>query len=645
MIHSIISVLKNCWINPIWTICCAIRNKGGIVACWNLVFRKYREGLSIKTILRESWKSRIGTGYFEWQERFEKLTPQDMSAIRKQIQGLQSPPLISILMPVYNPDPHLLRQALDSVQNQIYPYWELCIADDASPNAQIQTILEDYCRADSRIHVIFRKENGHICAASNSALDLCTGTYTALMDHDDILPEVALYFVAMEITQHPDAMLIYSDEDLLSPQDKRYNPHFKPDWNEPLFLASNYLNHLSIYRTSLLREIGGFRLGYEGSQDHDLTLRCVLKIRPSQIRHIPRILYHWRQFPGSGSFSDRALEQCKKARRQAVADYLETKKCNATVTSGCFGFNKINYTLKKLPPVTCVIPARNHAELTQICLNGLLYHTDYAPIEVILVDNGSIEQDAISLYKSFKNHPKVHVIHWDKPFNYSEINNMAAREAHGEILAFLNNDIKVIHPDWLQRLVAYAIQPETGAVGPKLLYPNGTIQHGGVVRGMGGIAAHIGQKLSRDTTDFFYQFQLPRWCTAVTGACLIVRKELFFLFGGFDEAALKVAFNDVDFCLKLHEGGYHNTYIGDVELYHLESISRGCEDTPEKQARFQREISTMIGRWGEQLIWDPFYSAHYSRESSFPTILKANETPYLSKCYTWKSWEGSESYR
>lgn len=639
--------LKKYWPKPISRLFHSIRNRGGLWICLKLVLRKYEEGWSWKAVLQRilseaqnsSFRGIQPSEYFEWQERFEKLTVQDLSAIRKQIQELQDPPLISLLMPVYNTAPDLLRQAIDSVRNQIYPHWELCIADDASPNPEIKIILEDYCRIDSRIHVVFRKSNGNICAASNSALELCTGTYTALMDHDDLLPEIALYFVAVEIIQHPDVMLIYSDEDKLSPEGERYGPYFKPDWNEPLLLAQNYFNHLCVYNTSLIREIGGFRLGYEGSQDHDLVLRSALKIRPDQIRHIPRILYHWRQFSGSGSFSDKALDCCEKSRRQALADYLAAKGRDATVTRGYAGYNKVNYKIKKLPMVSCIVPARNHAELTQTCLDGLLHHTDYAPLEIILVDNGSTDEDAILLCKSFGEDPRVRVIHWDKPFNYSEINNMAAREACGEVLALLNNDIKVIHSDWLQRLVAYAMQPDTGAVGPKLLYANDEIQHAGVIRGCGGCAGHLCRGFPRESSVLYGQLQLTRWVSVVTGACLVVRKELFFEVGGLDEQGLKIAFNDVDFCLKLHEKGYHNTYVGDVELYHLESVSRGYEDTPEKQERFSQEISTMVGRWGEQLLWDPFYSAHYSRCYTSPVLLKAHESPYLPKDYVWKPWE------
>lgn len=587
-------------------------------------------------IFKRIWNDAQETSYSDWQEIFEKLTPYELSAIKKQIQALQNPPLISILMPVYNPDPDLLQEAIDSVRNQIYPHWELCIADDASPNPQIRSILENYLRTDSRIRVTFRTENGNICASSNSALELCTGMYTALMDHDDLLPETALYFVVMEVLHHPDAMLIYSDEDHISLQKKRYSPYFKPDYDEVLILAQNYISHLGVYRTSLLQKIGGFRPGYEGSQDHDLVLRCALAVHPEQIRHIPRILYHWRN--NMKSFSNTTMERCEKARRQAVADYLEAQGYDATVTRGRFGFNEVTYRLKKLPLVSCIIPARNHAELTRACLDGLLHRTDYAPLEIILVDNGSTDEDAIQLCKLFSHHQKVRVIHWNKPFNYSEINNMAAREAHGDIFAFLNNDSKIIHPDWLYRLVTYAVQPKIGAVGPKLLYANKTIQHAGVVCGINGVAGHVGRGLMQYTGELSGQFQLPRRVTIVTGACLIVRKELFFHFGGFDEKFLKVAFNDVDFCLKVHKGGFHNIYVGDVELYHLESISRGHDDTPEKQARFTNEINVIKERWKNQIACDPFYSPQYSRHTLIPSLLKYDEYPYISKEYNWKPW-------
>lgn len=616
----------------------AVRSRGGLRGCLTLARRKLRGGLSFGQLLRLCMDKSLAPppvlavahgaplSYEEWQNKFEKMSAAERERAARAVKAMSAPPLISILMPVYNPRPEFLCKAIDSVKKQFYPHWQLCIADDASTDAKVLKILTG--EADERIKIVFRSQNGNICAASNSALELCDGDYIALMDHDDLLPEMALYFVAMEIERHPEAQIIYSDEDKVDTEDRRFNPTFKGEWNEPLMLAQNYVNHLCVYKSELLKSTR-FREGYEGGQDHDVLLRAAMQLKPGQIRHIPRVLYHWRLHEGLTTFSSEKRYKCELSRRALVRDWLAAKGKKATVSRGKAGFNNISYVPDAWPLVSCIVPARNHAALTRRCLEGLLHETDYPSLEIILVDNGSDEHEAIRLARECEEHGRIRVIHWDRPFNYSEINNMAAREATGQILALLNNDLSVIHADWLKQLVGYAIQPEVGAVGPMLLYENDTIQHGGIVRGLGGVAAHFGVHEPAESGLSNWQLHLSRWAMGVTGACLLLGRDKFFEVGGLDEKNLKVDFNDVDLCFRLHERGYKNVYVGSARLYHLESPSRKSDELPENRARFAREVSFMREKWQNLLLYDPYYSPWLSRSTTMPILLTHNETPYF----------------
>jgi O-antigen biosynthesis protein len=572
----------------------------------------------------------IGRSYNSWIARYDTISAEEREAMFAEMTSWQAAPVISVLMPVYNPRPEHLAAAIASVCDQIYPHWELCIADDACTDAAVLTVLEGALQKDSRIRVKRRTTNGHICAASNTALDMARGTFVALMDHDDILPAHALFHVAREIVACPEAAIIYSDEDQLGPDGKRYSPHFKPDWNEELLLAQNYINHLGVYRTALVRESGGFREGFEGSQDHDLVLRCALRSREEHIRHIPRILYHWRQFGGSRSFSDTYLARCEAARVRAVSDYLAAKGIKAKVERGFSGFTRVRYSLPHPRPlVSLIVPTRDQAGLTRQCLNGLLQRTDYEPLEILLVDNGSTEKDSLALCEEVAQDARVRVLRYPHKFNYSAINNFAVRRAAGEIIGLINNDIDVIEPHWLQEMVAHAVRSHVGAVGAKLLYPDGTIQHAGTICGLGGPAAHAFRRLPADSSRQFGRAQLAQWISAVTAACLVVERRKYEAVGGLNETGLPVAFNDVDLCLKLLHAGLKNVYTPYASLYHLESVSRGADATPEKQARFQGEVEFMLRTWGQFLSRDPFYNPNLTCCGSSHNLLARHETPHM----------------
>jgi glycosyltransferase involved in cell wall biosynthesis len=548
--------------------------------------------------------------YAEWIKRYDTLTEEARFMIRRRIDELPYTPLISVVMPVYNPKSEWLIEAIESVLRQIYPHWELCIADDASTDTAIRLILERYTKMDKRIKVVYRKKNGHISAASNSALKLVTSKWTALLDHDDLLSEHALFWVAEAICQNPDIALIYSDEDKIDESGKRFNPYFKPNWNVDLFYSHNLFSHFGVYRADILKAIGGFRVGFEGSQDYDLVLRCIERIEPKEIYHIPRILYHWRSHAESTSKTITAKPYARLAGERAINEHFQRQKIAAHAEQIGHGF-RAHYSLPDNPPlVSLIIPTRNGLELLRTCVESLVTKTTYPNYEIIIIDNGSDDPKALQYFKKLQENKKIRVQQDDRPFNYSALNNAAAKLAQGEVLGLLNNDLEVISPDWLSEMVSIALQSKVGAVGAKLLFPNDTIQHGGVVLGLGParVAGHANYKAANKYFGYFGRKVLISSFSAVSAACLVIRKSIYEEIGGLNEVDLKVAFNDVDFCLRLREAGYRNIFTPYAELYHHESATRGFEDSEEKKARFNSEAQYMKDRWGDLLLNDPAYS-------------------------------------
>lgn len=523
-------------------------------------------------------------------------------------------PLISIIMPVYNTPLPWLRQAIESVLAQSYSSWELCIADDASTDPQVKQLLEEFSGEDRRIRVVARPENGHIAAASNSALEMATGDFVALLDHDDELAPDALYWLAAELNRHPAADIIYSDEDRLDEWGRRFDPHFKPDWNPDLFYSQNYLCHLTALRMSLVREAGGFHPGTDGAQDYDLFLRCLHLSDASRIRHIPRILYHWRAGAGSTSRSLAAKSYATDAGLKALRDHfaaidpaIEVQQGNGATTY------RVVYPLPEpAPKVSLIIPTRDGAALLGRCINSILGKTAYPCYEIIIVNNGSIKPATFALFDSLRLDARIRIVDSPGEFNYAAINNLAAELAGGEVLGFLNNDLEVISPDWLTEMVRHALRPGVGAVGAKLYYPDGRIQHAGVVLGLLGIANHAHQFLRRNHGGYFGRLQVVQNVAAVTGACMVVRRELYLAAGGLDAENLPVAFNDIDFCLRLRERGYRTVWTPYAQLIHYESQSRGKDTRGESRIRLEREGAYMRQRWGALLENDPYYNPNLS---------------------------------
>lgn len=555
--------------------------------------------------------------YAAWIAKHDTLAEADRVHLRARVAALARRPRVSVVMPTYNTEGRFLRQAIESVRAQLYDHWELCIADDASTSAEVRTILEEYQAVDPRIRVAFRAENGHISAASNTALSLATGDYVALLDHDDVLAEDALCHVALALADHPDAAVVYSDEDKIDAEGRRFEPHFKCDWNPDLFLSQNYVSHLGVYRRDLLDRLGGFRLGVEGSQDQDLLLRCLPHVRAEQIVHVPRVLYHWRAVAGSTAMTAGEKRYTTEAGIKALRDHFAEHGPKGVVVEAAAVPNtyRVRWPLPKPAPlVSLLIPTRDQKAVTEVAVRSILDRTAYANFEIIILDNGSVEPETLAFFDAIQRQDgRVRVVRDERPFNYSALNNLGVRHARGSLIGLVNNDVEVIGPDWLGEMASQACRPEIGCVGAKLYYGDDTLQHGGVILGIGGVANHVHKHAPATSPGYFARLLVTQNYSAVTGACLLVRREVYEAVGGLDEANLAVAFNDVDFCLKVRQAGYRNLWTPYAELYHHESVSRGAEDTPEKQARFEREIAFMQEKWGDALRADPCYNPNLSR--------------------------------
>ncbi len=578
--------------------------------------------------------------YRDWILAHDTLTEADRAGIAEHVARMLNPPKISVVMAAYATPAALIRAAIASVQAQLYPHWELCIADDGSPGEALWRVLEDCARKDRRIRVIRRPENGQITAATNSALALATGDFVAFMDHDDLLTEHALYLVAATVEQHPDASLIYSDEDKIDERGLRSQPYFKTGWNAELMLGQNMVNHLAVYRRSLIEDLGGLREGFEGAQDHDLALRAAERVGPDRIRHIPWVLYHWRWRGRQGSFSRRQAEACADAARRAVGAHLIlTDQDGATVSNqpGAARWLRVHRALPSPPPlVSIIVPTRDRLDLLARCAEGVLHGTDYGQLELIIVDNGSVEPETLAHFDMLVADPRVRLLPAPGPFNFSALMNRAVAEARGEIILLLNNDISMIGPDWLSEMVSHAVRPSVGAVGARLLYPDGTIQHAGVVLGTGGVAGHLHVGAPGEYSGYQGHLRLTRNVSAVTAACLALRRTVWDEVGGMDAENLTIAFNDVDLCLKIRGRGYDIIWTPFAELYHHESASRGLDLEPAAAARFQGEIATMRARWGDVLDNDPFYGPVFDmRFTNYrPADLPKRLAPWLKPAAT-----------
>jgi GT2 family glycosyltransferase len=606
----------------------------GLIRAFNAGTHALAKESSLGPLLTPIHNAIDGFGYRRWAKRYDRLSAEDLRQIHEATERLTYRPLISVLMPVYNTDQRWLKAAIQSVRDQLYSNWELCIADDASPDAKVGRILRDFQAKDSRIRVDVRAVNGHISAASNSALRLAAGEFVALADHDDVLPAHALLAVVHELNRHPEADIVYSDEDRLDESGRRYDPYFKPDFNVELFRGQNFISHLGVYRTDLVRRVGGFREGFEGSQDYDLAWRIVEQSDSTRIRHIPHVLYHWRAIEGSAALGTKEKTYAHGAARRAVEDHLVRTGLRATCEPAMNAtyHQRVRYALPQpAPRVTIIIPTRDRVDLLSRCVGSLTGRSTYPSYDIVIVDNGSTAPETCAYFDQLRRDERISILRIDEPFNFSRLNNRAAAGARGDLLCFLNNDTEVISADWLEEMASLACQNHVGAVGAMLYYPNNLIQHAGVILGLGGVASHAFKGLGRTTGGDHARAALTQAMSAVTAACLVVRRSVFTEAGGFDET-LAIAYNDVDLCLRLRARGLENIWTPFAELYHYESVSRG-DDISSGRPGFQKESRLMDERWGELLKADPYFNPNLSLQR---TDFALSSPPRHAR----KWWEG-----
>ena len=555
--------------------------------------------------------------YSLWSKYIEKtsLIRYDATTITK------SDIKFSLLVPVYNTNPVHLRECVQSVISQKYQNWELCIADDNSSREETRNELHALAELDPRIKVHFREENGHICHATNDALSMATGNRICFLDHDDLLAPHALQAMANVIYNNPQLKLIYSDEDFLDLHGNRVSPHFKSDWNRHLLYSHNYITHFVCVDAELMNQVGGLRIGTEGSQDYDFLLRLSNILEDRQIFHIPEILYHWRISESSTAGSSDAKPYTVAAGKKALVDALQERGEDVRVDTHVqdnFYVVSWNFPDGVEPRVSIIIPTRNGLDLLKNCVTSIIEKTTYSNYEIIIVDNGSDDPEILEYFEYLNaeasNQAAIRVLRFDEPFNYSRINNFAAHHANGDLICLLNNDTEVIEPDWLRLLASHAARKEVGCVGAKLLYDDDTIQHAGIILSLGGYAGHSHKGLDNRSFGYFLRPHLTQEVSAVTGACLMVRAEVFHQVNGLDETLFSVAYNDVDFCLKVKDIGLKNIYVPQAVLYHYESKSRGYEDSPEKLIRFKREQVSLAKTWGHLLKEDFCYNPNLTKD-------------------------------
>ncbi|MEM8493352.1 MAG: glycosyltransferase family 2 protein [Pseudomonadota bacterium] len=589
-----------------------IRDEGGVLPATRKALSLLIGGGLRNLILGEAYVP--GVTYGEWVQRFDTIDESGHARILEMIEGIEEPPGFSVLLPVFNTPKAMLQEAIDSVINQIYPHWELCIADDASSEPSVRELLERAAK-HPRVRIKYRELNGHISAASNSALELATEDWVIALDHDDVLAPDALYACAREIADNPTLRMIYSDEDKLDGRGHRVRPYFKPDFNRELLRGNNYICHLACYRRDEIRELGGYREGFEGAQDHDLALRYSERLSGGEICHIPKILYHWREHSGSTAVGVGVKDYALKAGARAVEEHLERVNLTASVKANSRGYYEVRYRIPVEPPsVTILIPTRDSLGFLKTCVESIKSLTDYPNYTILIVDNGSTCPETLAWLRDESASGTISVRRDSRPFNYAALNNLGVEAADSKYVLLLNNDTEVISRHWLSEMVSTAAQADVGAVGAKLLYKDESIQHCGVIVGIGGSAGHAFKGHPKRGLGYYFRAAIRSEFSAVTGACLLVRRDLYRSAGGLDERCFKVAFNDIDFCLRLHSQGFRNIVCPDALLFHYESKSRGYEDTPQKAARFAAERACLRQRWLPYIEEDPAYNPHLTRD-------------------------------
>lgn len=558
--------------------------------------------------------------YNEW---FANHCPTEEEIAEQRKRVFAYAPKISILVPVYNTPAVFLKQMIQSVRKQTYSNWELCIANANPANPEVAEILRVASKKDEKIKVVDVPENEGIAQNTNRALEIAAGEYIGLLDHDDLLAVNALYEVVNTLNADAGAEVIYTDEDKVTTDlEEHFKPHFKPDFNLDLLRSNNYICHFFVAKKELIERVGAFRKEFNGAQDYDLILRCTEEAE--NIVHVPKILYHWRVHKESTSDNPMSKMYAYDAGKKAIEEHL--KRCD---TSGevshtkDLGFYRVKYPVQGEPLVSILIPNKDQVDSLDKCLRSIEEKTDYHNYEIVIIENNSEKEETFRYYEKISSE-KIRVIRWEKEFNYSAINNFGVRHAKGDYILFLNNDVEIINSDWMREMLSHCQRKEVGIVGARLYYPDDTIQHGGIIVGIGGVAGSVFVGLPKGYSGYMHKAALQLDLSAVTAACMMMKRRVFEEVGGFEEK-LKVAFNDVDLCLKTREKGYLVVYNPYVELYHYESKTRGAEDTKEKVRRFQTEIEYMRSHWIDILKkGDPMYNTNLSL-TKWDYSLKNNE--------------------
>ncbi|MGF6991054.1 GT2 family glycosyltransferase [Lachnospiraceae bacterium PF1-21] len=548
--------------------------------------------------------------YSKWLKG-NRVKAEELNLQRKHVFAYK--PLISVVIPLFKTQKWFLEKVIESVRNQTYSNWEICFSDGSGEETELREVVSRYMNQDSRIKMIIsEKEPLQISENTNQAISIAEGEFIAFMDHDDCLAENALYEVVSVLNEMPDMDYIYSDEDKVSMDGRKYfDPHFKPDFNEFYLCTGNYITHLSVIRSSLVKELGGLHSEYDGAQDFDLALRCIEKTK--KVYHIPKVLYHWRVHMDSTAGNPESKLYAYAAGAKAVEDHYKREGINAIVTQQTeggriYGLYSTEYILEETPLISIIIPNKDHIEDLQKCLDSIEQVNIYRNFEVIIVENNSTEEETFLYYEKLKEKENYNVVEWSGEFNYSAINNFGASYAKGDYFLLLNNDVEVINRKSFEQMLAVCLQEEVGIVGARLFYPDNTLQHGGVIVGFGKTAVHMGTGMSEEDFGYYARPIRMQELSAVTAACMMIKRSVFEEVDGFDEC-LGVAFNDIDLCLSVRKVNKKVVYLPTALLYHYESKSRGYEDTPEKVKRHDEEASYLRKKWSDfYKKGDPHYN-------------------------------------
>ena len=543
---------------------------------------------------------------------YEAYVPDEAALEKQRHHHFEYSPLISVAVPAYRTPEKFLVQMIDSLLAQTYGNWELCIANGSPEDGAMKKVLEEYTKKDSRIRVSELTENKGIAGNTNAALEMARGEFVGLLDHDDLLAPNALYEIVRALDEDRTLDAVYTDEDKVTTElDEHFQPHLKPDFNLDLLRSNNYICHFFVVRRSIVQKVGGFRQEFDGAQDHDFIFRCIETAE--KVGHIPEILYHWRTHKASTADNPASKMYAFDAGKRAIEAHLKRTGTEGTVShTPDLGFFRVKYPVQGQPLVSIIIPNKDEKETLKACIDSIREKTEYPNYEIIIVENNSTTDEIFQYYKELSQDPRIRLLRWKKEFNYSAINNYGVRHANGEYLLFLNNDVTVITPGWIKELLGVCQRSEVGAAGVKLIYPDDTIQHAGCVIGLGGIAGHMFVDMPANRTGYLHKASILQDMSAVTAACMMMKRTAFEEAGGFTEK-LSVAFNDVDLCLKVRKNHKLIVYDPYVQLYHMESKTRGAEDNKEKVRRFQEEIEYMRCQWIDILKkGDPYYNKNLS---------------------------------